>query len=82
MWKTVLALLVTILVIPFIAFRFDDPLNVLQSATLTRVVVIYLIAAVLCFLVSTIANNYSQVDKLWSIMPLAYTWVVAWECGV
>lgn len=81
MWKTVLALIVTIIVIPFVAFRFDDPLNALQNATLTRVVIIYLIAAVLCFLVSTIADNYSQVDKLWSIMPLAYTWVVAWDGG-
>jgi steroid 5-alpha reductase family enzyme len=81
MWKTVLALLVTIIVIPFIAFRFDDPLTALQSSTLTKVVVIYLVAAIICFIVSTIANNYSQVDKLWSIMPLPYTWVVAWESG-
>jgi steroid 5-alpha reductase family enzyme len=81
MWKTVLALLVTIIVIPFIAFRFDDPLTALQSSTLAKVVVIYLAAAILCFIVSTIANNYSQVDKLWSIMPLPYTWVVAWDSG-
>lgn len=81
MWKTVLALLVTILVIPFIAFKFDDPLSTLQSATLSKVVIIYLIAAGLCFLVSTIAKNYSQVDKLWSTIPLAYVWVVAWESG-
>lgn len=81
MWKTVLALLVTIIVIPFIAFKFDDALTVLQSSTLTKVVVVYLIAAFLCFLVSTIANNYSQVDKLWSTIPLAYVWIVAWESG-
>jgi len=79
MWKTVLALLVTIIVIPFIAFRFDDPLTVLQSTVLTRLVIIYLVAALLCFIVSTISNNYSQVDKLWSTIPLAYVWVVAWE---
>ena len=81
MWKTVLALLVTIIVIPFIAFRFDDPLTALQSSTLIKVVVIYLAAAILCFIVSIIANNYSQVDKLWSTIPLAYTWVVAWDSG-
>ena len=81
MWKTVLALLVTIIVIPFIAFRFDDPLTALQSSTLIKVVVIYLVAAILCFIVSIIANNYSQVDKLWSTIPLAYTWVVAWDSG-
>ena len=81
MWKTVLALLVTIIVIPIIAFRFDDPLTALQSSTLVKVVLIYLVAAIFCFIVSTLSGNYSQVDKLWSIMPLAYTWVVAWESG-
>jgi steroid 5-alpha reductase family enzyme len=81
MWKTVLTLLVTIVVIPFIAFRYDEPLTALQSAALTRVVIIYLAAAMLCFVVSTISGNYSQVDKLWSIMPIAYAWVVAWTAG-
>jgi len=32
----------------------------------------------LCWLVSVVANNYSQVDKLWSIVPFAYVWVFAW----
>ncbi len=81
MWKTVVALLVTIVVIPFIAFRFDDPLTALQGSTLVKVGIIYLSAAILCFLVSTLSRNYSQVDKLWSIMPLAYTWVAAWDSG-
>lgn len=81
MWKTVLALLVTIIVIPFVAFKFDDPLTLLQSTVLTRLTIIYLVAALLCFVVSTISNNYSQVDKLWSTIPLAYVWVVAWESG-
>jgi len=30
---------------------------------------------VLCFLVSEITLNYSQVDKLWSLMPIAYSWI-------
>lgn len=81
MWKTVLALLVTIVVIPFVAFRFDDPLSALQSGTLIKLVTIYLVAALLCFIVSTLSKNYSQVDKLWSTIPLAYVWVVAWESG-
>jgi steroid 5-alpha reductase family enzyme len=81
MWKTVLALMVTIVVIPFIAFRFDDPLTALQTTLLYRVVIIYLVAALLCFIVSTISKNYSQVDKLWSSIPLVYAWVVAWGSG-
>jgi steroid 5-alpha reductase family enzyme len=81
MWKTVLALLVTLIVIPFIAFRFDDPLTVAQTGILTRLVIIYLIAAILCFIVSTLSHNYSQVDKLWSIIPILYAWVVARGTG-
>ena len=81
MWKTVLALLVTIVVIPFLAFRFDDPLTPLQHAVLTKLVVVYLAAALLCFIVSTLTSNHSQVDKLWSLMPLVYTWIVASAAG-
>lgn len=29
----------------------------------------------LCFIVSEITRNYSQVDKLWSLMPLVYGWM-------
>jgi len=81
MWKTVLALLVTIVVIPFVALRFDDPLSAVQSAVLTKLVIIYLVAAMLCFVVSILSGNYSQVDKLWSTIPIAYVWVVAWHTG-
>ncbi len=30
---------------------------------------------VLCFVVSELTRNYSQVDKLWSLMPIAYSWI-------
>lgn len=30
--------------------------------------------ALLCFVVSSISKNYSQVDKLWSIIPVVYAW--------
>lgn len=32
-------------------------------------------AALLCLLVSEITRNYSQVDKLWSLMPVVYGWI-------
>ena len=31
--------------------------------------------AILCFIVSELTSNYSQVDKLWSLMPAAYGWI-------
>src|SRR5512133_3216884 len=33
--------------------------------------------AMLCFIVSEITENYSQVDKLWSLMPIAYSLITA-----
>jgi len=30
---------------------------------------------ILCFVVSEITRNYSQVDKLWSLIPIAYAWI-------
>ena len=77
MWKTVLALLVTIIVIPILAFTMDEPVTGLQNEILLKLLIVYLVAAFLCFVVSTIAGNYSQVDKLWSLIPLAYVWMVA-----
>jgi steroid 5-alpha reductase family enzyme len=32
--------------------------------------------AVLSFVVSTLSGNYSQVDKIWSILPVVYTWML------
>jgi len=34
-----------------------------------------LVVAAGCFLVSEITRNYSQVDKLWSLIPIAYGWI-------
>jgi steroid 5-alpha reductase family enzyme len=81
MWKTILALLLTIIVIPFLAFRMDDALSAMQHAVLTKLVVVYLVAALLCFVVSSISRNYSQVDKLWSLIPIPYVWIVAFDSG-
>lgn len=81
MWKTVLILVFTLIFVPLFAFYFDDPLSPLQQATLYKLGVLYLIMALLCFLVSSLSRNYSQVDKLWSIMPIAYAWIAAVESG-
>lgn len=31
--------------------------------------------ALLCFIVSEVTRNYSQVDKLWSLIPIVYGWI-------
>jgi steroid 5-alpha reductase family enzyme len=80
MWKTALLLLVTLIIVPF-AFIFDVPLTDLQMETLRILVILYLAAATLAFILSTITGNYSQVDKLWSTIPVAYVWIIAAKSG-
>ncbi|MDA9774236.1 DUF1295 domain-containing protein [Saprospiraceae bacterium] len=83
MWKIALLLVLTLIVVPIVTYRFDVPLTELQTTALWSVGMIYLVSALLCYVVSTITKNYSQVDKLWSINPVIYAWVVcyysAWE---
>jgi steroid 5-alpha reductase family enzyme len=81
MWKTALFLILGLVVVPVIAFQVDEPLNDLQTQTLETLVYIYLSAAGLCFVISTLTKNYSQVDKLWSVIPVVYAWVVAEASG-
>ncbi len=75
MWKTVLFLIFTLIVVPFVAFHYDDLPTQSQHSTLTTLTYLYIASALLCFVVSTLSKNYSQVDKLWSILPIIYVWI-------
>ena len=60
MWKTVLALLVTIILIPILAFTLDEPPTGLQKEVLHTLLLVYLVAAGLCFLVSTLSRRFEK----------------------
>tara|TARA_B100001063_G_scaffold207991_1_gene204188 strand:+ start:2450 stop:3379 length:930 start_codon:yes stop_codon:yes gene_type:complete len=77
MWKVALLLIFTLVTVPVVCFYYDEPLSHLQYDALYTLLWVYGIASFLCFLVSTITDNYSQVDKLWSIMPIPYLWILA-----
>lgn len=34
-----------------------------------------IVVVTVCFVVSELTRNYSQVDKLWSLLPVAYGWI-------
>ena len=76
MWKVALLLIFTLLTVPVVCFYYDDPLNALQANALCTLLWVYGTASFLCFVLSTITKNYSQVDKLWSIMPIPYLWIM------
>jgi steroid 5-alpha reductase family enzyme len=77
MLRTIIILLGTLLLIPISAIYFDKALNPAQAAVFSTLLMLYLCIALGCFVVSEITRNCSQVDKLWSIVPIIYVWYVA-----
>jgi steroid 5-alpha reductase family enzyme len=79
MLRTIIILLGTLLLIPISAIYIDQPLSPFQWQVLNNLLTVYIIVASGCFIVSELSRNYSQVDKLWSIMPIYYTWYVSYS---
>ena len=65
MWKTALLLLVTIIIIPFIAFTIDTHLNPAQQEILYDLLWMYVIAASLCFIISSSGNSRKRKEDCW-----------------
>ena len=79
MLKTILLLLVGLVLLPLVAWHSDAPLSPEQKDMLFAMLKLMCGVALTCFIVSEITRNCSQVDKLWSIMPIVYTWYFAWS---
>ena len=74
---TVLTALIVIIGI-ILGFVFGGPkLSQNQLDTLLVLVIICGGSALYCFVIGELTLNNSQMDKLWSILPIAYTWVIA-----
>jgi len=68
----------TLLIVPLISYLFGTSLGALEWETLKTLIIITSIAIAYSFIVGELTNNNSQVDKLWSILPIVYVWVVAY----
>lgn len=75
---TILILILTLVVVPLVSFYFGTPLNALQTEVLTDMGVVLAIVTGVCFLLGEITRNNSQIDKIWSIIPIYYVWHVAY----
>lgn len=56
-------------------------LNETQLTTLGILLLIMGASALYCFVVGELAHNNSQMDKLWSLLPEIYVWIVAARDG-
>ena len=74
---TSILLIIALIIIPIVAVFYDEPLTALQIDVLKTLVFAMLFISVLCFILGEITKNYSQTDKLWSIVPFFYVAYVA-----
>lgn len=74
MLVTILLLILSLIVVPLLSFYFGTPLTVSQSDILYFMFNAVGIVIAYCFLLGEITRNNSQVDKLWSIIPIYYVW--------
>lgn len=79
MIKTILLLIVSLIVVPVATVMLDSMPSDTQWTLLTPLLWMCFAIAMACFFLSELTKNYSQVDKLWSLVPLLYVWYVAFQ---
>lgn len=74
---------ITVIALSVLGFVFCPPnLDALQKETFLILLIVCGSAAAYCFIVGEISRNNSQMDKLWSILPIAYSWIIAGKGGM
>lgn len=53
-----------------------------MTEILTTLAIVAACSAAYCFIVGELTMNNSQMDKLWSILPAEYVWIVAIKGGM
>ncbi len=75
-------LVLSVIVCPILYFTVGPTLDGVQLDTLKILGFIAAGSAAFCFIVGEATGNNSQMDKLWSLLPIAYTWVIAAKGGM
>lgn len=71
----------SLIVCPLLYIYVGPALDDLQLSTLKTLGIICACSALYCFVVGELTGNNSQMDKLWSILPPVYCWVIAANGG-
>ncbi len=69
----------TLSILGFVLGGFN--LSSIQSETLIILMIVCGISIAYCFIVGEITGNNSQMDKLWSVLPIIYTWIITFKGG-
>jgi steroid 5-alpha reductase family enzyme len=73
---TAVMLAITLLAVPIFTFFFGTALGLAEWKALNTLIIIAAVVTAYSFIVGELTNNNSQVDKLWSLLPIVYSWVV------
>jgi len=73
---------VSVIACPLLYIFVGPALDASQLQTLKILGIIAGSSALFCFVVGELTGNNSQMDKLWSLLPIAYTWVIAARGGM
>ena len=84
MKKAILAVLLggSLLACPILYFTLGPKLDDVQLSTLKLLLLVCACSAAFCFIVGELSHNNSQIDKLWSLLPEVYVWIVAIKGGM
>jgi steroid 5-alpha reductase family enzyme len=81
MIRTALFLLTTLLIVPLLIFTSGYNITDEQYKILIQGAKIMAIISLACFIISELAKNYSQTDKIWSLAPILYAWYFSSKGG-
>lgn len=70
-------LLITMLIVSVMTYYTGTPLDETAMRCMYVLATMAGVVAAYCFVVGELTDNKSQVDKLWSLVPIAYVWVAA-----
>ena len=73
---------ISIIACPLLYIFVGPSLDASQLEVLKILGIITACSALFCFVVGELTSNNSQMDKLWSLLPIAYTWVIAAHGGM
>ncbi len=81
MKSTIRFLMATVILLPIAAYFLGTPPNQTQLSILKSTAWIVLGVIAYTFIVGQLTGNNSQVDKLWSIVPIIYAWYMTYLGG-
>ncbi|MBR4564351.1 MAG: DUF1295 domain-containing protein [Paludibacteraceae bacterium] len=73
---------ISILACPLLYYFVGPALDPTQLDTLKLLAIVTGCSALFCFVVGELTMNNSQMDKLWSILPIVYVWIIAAKGGM